>query len=531
MFADKHKGFVWNNKRSWLILAVLVFWSLCSVSSVSAQNAENNEAVRPTLLENDVKVCPEEAVTVSWPDTVKAGIQSRFILETSMPSNTIASVNHEIWEGETNITIYESATFAHIKETPGSYLIKTLVTTNLGCTYVHQKQVWVYNRVVTYIGPRSDEYQLAAQSFQSDEITLQEVVISTDGLQLEDTAWNLLANRAYTLQHTDVLLIDSQALWLFLSALPKLQETAGLTLIDQEVIVIASINQSAFRRLIATYHSIVGIKELSVIPRNNLGSLLSWLLLDKDPIASGIAKKFSIERTGQGRRLVLSSVVDSLLSNGLPLNRLLLILLVPVLVLTVTIFRQVVWFSTYWTFNALFIAFAIHMLGVQTVLVLLWIAFVVVRLVAWFTKKIYLLSGSRVALTIALYTVLIVAVMGFDVAYYNQTLMQTWWSGITSIFPIYYVLITWSSLFKDRGSIFSRKWWTKLFQYAVVLTVLVAFIRWNRLHNVLLWYPELIIIACLLIVLVGRFTWLQVTEYVRFMPLIAWSIREEEEEE
>jgi len=514
-----------NNKRSWMLLWVCLIIGLSVLFPVVAQND-----VRPALLENDIKVCPEETITVSWPETVKNAIQARFQLETSMPSNNIVTVNHEIREGEDNITIYETASFTHTKESRWNYLIKTLVTTKSWCTYVTQKTVGTYDKVITYIGPGSDEFQLASQSFQSTWTYLDAVIVELEWLQLEEEAKNLLSKNVYSIQNADILLIDSQTLWVFLSTVPQLQETVGLTLLDQDVFVISSINQSAFRRLVATYHSIVWIKELSVIPRNNVGSLLSWLLLGKDPVELGIAKKFSIDRGWQWRWLVVSSIVDKLLSNGVPLNWLLLILLIPVLVLSVTVFRQVIWFSTYGTFNALFIAFALHLLWLYSVLVLLLAALVVVRVISLFTNKVYLLSGSRIALTIALYTILILWILVVDMVYFDNTITQSWGVSWMTIFPIYYVLITGSSLFKDRGSIFSRKRWTKLLQYAIVLWVLLVLIRWNWLHNLLLWYPELIILACILTVIVWRFTWLQVTEYLRFMPLISWTLSEEEEE-
>jgi hypothetical protein len=42
-------------------------------------------------------------------------------------------------------------------------------------------------------------------------------------------------------------------------------------------------------------------------------------------------------------------------------------------------------------------------------------------------------------------------------------------------------------------------------------------------------YPELLLVILLAIIIVGRFTWLQLFELIRFMPLIRKHLEDEEE--
>jgi len=56
-------------------------------------------------------------------------------------------------------------------------------------------------------------------------------------------------------------------------------------------------------------------------------------------------------------------------------------------------------------------------------------------------------------------------------------------------------------------------------------------VRRDLMQNIMLWYPELILLILFLNIVVGRFTWLQIKEYARFAPLIRYNLESEVEEE
>ena len=99
------------------------------------------------------------------------------------------------------------------------------------------------------------------------------------------------------------------------------------------------------------------------------------------------------------------------------------------------------------------------------------------------------------------------------------------------IFLMMYMLIISGVLFKDSQKIFTKKRLYKILQFSVVILTIFSLLRFDSLHNLLLWYPELVLAIMFLILLVGRYTWLQVTEYFRFAPLIARTMSDHEEEE
>ncbi|MBU0626799.1 hypothetical protein KKG31_01430 [Patescibacteria group bacterium] len=57
-------------------------------------------------------------------------------------------------------------------------------------------------------------------------------------------------------------------------------------------------------------------------------------------------------------------------------------------------------------------------------------------------------------------------------------------------------------------------------EFLIISFCIYALISWTGFKHLLLSYPEFIILALVLNIVVGRFTGLQLLEYLRFMPLI-----------
>jgi len=65
----------------------------------------------------------------------------------------------------------------------------------------------------------------------------------------------------------------------------------------------------------------------------------------------------------------------------------------------------------------------------------------------------------------------------------------------------------------------------------IVSAVVYGILSWDVLKQFLLSYPEIILIIFLLNIFVGRFTGLQLLEYIRFIPLLEKESENEIEEE
>jgi len=485
----------------------------------------------PTLLESDVRSCEEHEMDLSWPKVVKKEKEITYSVKSSVPWSEVASIVHEIRNWSDVITTYESSKWTHAFSEKWRFLVKTLLTTNDWCTYVAQESVEVYDRVFLYIGPWSDEYGFVKDSLQQDDVHLWTIKIVWDSLQQQDQVVETLIDNKDLIESSDVLFIDSQALWVVLWALPDVEKFVPIDLWNANVYVLSSINQSAFRRLIATYRSLVWLKEINVIPQNNVSSLVSALLLDKNPEELWMVKKFRTDTGSSSNWLIVSNLVDKLLRSEMPLQFLVFLLLVPIIVLVITFFRQVVWFTIFGVASTLLIAVAITTIWtIPTVIIISawWLAVLTTNMI---TERVYVLVTPKIALQTSIFSLLLIVLFVIQHRYWFEILDNQLLSNPYLIFLIFYCLIASSAIFKNPWTLFKKKWFIWVIQWSLVVLTIVWILRWSWLHNVLLGYPELVILALLCLFIVWRYTWLQVTEYFRFMPLIVWSMKDHEEEE
>lgn len=503
---------------------------LCAIISIGIFPSHAQEQAIPTLLENDVRTCPEYDVSIVWGIVSKVWQQTPYAVESTVPAGEIATINHEIWSWPDIITVYETSTANHVFDEQWSFLMKTLLTTRTWCTYVAQETVNVYNDIFLYIWPGSDEYDLVKNTMQQESTYLGKITIAGDSLLQQDEVVSLLVENKFLIESADMLMIDSQALWVVLWSLPEVERVVPLTVDGENVYVLSSINQSAFRRLVATYRSIVWLKSINVVPQNSVWSLVSALLLDKNPKELWLVKTFTTETFWSKKWLVLSHFVNSLLIYGMPLQFLVFLLLIPVVVLVITIYRQVVWFTIFGVSASLLLWLAVYSLGTLPTIILLalwWISIIANEAII---KRVFVLSTPKIAITYTLYVLLLLMIFVLQYKYWFEIFSLSELTNPYAIFIVMYMMVASKSIFKDASSILRKKRLYGLIQGSVVIFSIVLLFRWNWLHNVLLGYPETIVAVLVCIFLVWRYTWLQVTEYIRFMPLISRTLNEHEEE-
>ena len=421
------------------------------------------------------------------------------------------------------------ANFAYNFTTLWSYdLQATMILVN-GCTYTTQTTIDVHTSLITYIGPESEEITLGHEWLTNSGTAIHEIVIKDISSLRSEQLTALLVEHAYYVQHADTLLLDGEVIGPLFEMLDTLQQLVGLELEDIQLYVLASINQSAFRRMIATYRDLLGVDKISVIPRQYIGSLLTSLLLQKNPEQLSFVKTYNVGLASSNKFLPISYIVDYLLYNDFPIGALLFILLLPILVVLVSLFRQVIGLSVFGVFYPLFFAFSLHILWIIPTIIFFVAAFITTMLLWVFTKRIYLLYSAKIALMVVLYCLVTLiclrAVHVIDPSLIDFGLFQNYYF----LFPFLLLLVVGSRVFTEQFYLFDRGRWIWLLEFVLVSMVMYWAISSQYLQNALLGLPEISLICLVLIILIGRFTGLQLLEYVRFMPLIKHYFEEEEE--
>ncbi|USN55604.1 MAG: hypothetical protein H6765_03280 [Candidatus Peribacteria bacterium] len=475
--------------------------------------------------DEDLELCPPNQFELLGARQVKRGVAEQYQISSTQSLSGSYAYTYEVWRDGENVQLSEEQVLNYSFPSSGSTVIKWIATSTGGCVYSLEEKIEVYESIVTYIGPVSPELQLAVSRIGNSQLLVKEITIADTASISEQ----LLENRYY-IQHADKLLLNSSQLGSLLEQLDMLNQFAPIDMTSMDIYAISKVNQSAFRRLAARYHALLNTAEIHVVPSQYISSLISDILLDNNALHQPYIKTFSASLNDGRRYMLLSYGIDYLLFNGFPLSTLTLILLLPFLALLISIFRQVVGFSVFGVFNPLLFAVSLHVLGVTPTIILFVTAFLATAILKLLTQKLYLLYSAKISLLIVIYVVLIIGFFWLDHSYFGQQINFSDFQEIDALFPILFILAVGKQVFSEQFHLFDAGWWIGLLEFFVVSYVIYVAFTTVWLQNLFLGYPELLLLIFVLNIIVGRFSGLQLVEYVRFMPLIKQYLRDEEEE-
>jgi len=231
-------------------------------------------------------------------------------------------------------------------------------------------------------------------------------------------------------------------------------------------------------------------------------------------ISSG-AEKFSVFAP-------LSFLVNYLISHGIPASVILLVLLLPAIATLVAFFKQVVGLTTFGVYTPSVLTLSFLAIGLKLGL----IVFIVVVFTSVLTRKVI----KRYRLS---YTPRLAIILSFvSLAIFAAIVLLTWLAPLgdyhrvtsliaTSIFPML-IMSTLAEKFvsiqTEKGSYSAIRLLLEVMFVSVACYFVVG--KWKYLHTLVLSTPEIIFFFIFVDVLLGRFTGLRLTEYIRFHDVI-----------
>jgi DNA integrity scanning protein DisA with diadenylate cyclase activity len=126
---------------------------------------------------------------------------------------------------------------------------------------------------------------------------------------------------------------------------------------------------------------------------------------------------------------------------------------------------------------------------------------------------------------------MIVLILGLDKILNTNMIDFSVFNNWLVIFPIIFLIVVADKVFYEWFKIQSKTRIISFIEFLIVSAVVYWILSRDGLKQLLLSYPEFIIIIFILNILVGRFTWLQLLEYFRFIPLLEKESNSEIEEE
>lgn len=278
-----------------------------------------------------------------------------------------------------------------------------------------------------------------------------------------------------------------------------------------------------FSKLIIPYVKWLNENNLYVYDSDSFFDLFDkiyqWENLDK-------RKLLSISNVSDKIYFPLSYFVNKLIEFGLDIQILWTMFLVVFWTLVVAFFRQIIWFSVFWVYTPLLFSILFSIYGFEVSLILFLISVCASILTNIFTKKVYILSSAKIALTYIFYMILSVLVIWFLTNYYLLNLSFVNSSAILYFFVM--PLVT-KSLIRENTKLFSKTFLLFILEFLFVSFVIIQILNFEFLKYILIAYPDILWIFIISAIFIGRFSGLQVLEYIRFAPLLKKHFQEEEE--
>lgn len=211
----------------------------------------------------------------------------------------------------------------------------------------------------------------------------------------------------------------------------------------------------------------------------------------------------------------MSYLIQYMITNGVPENTILLILMLPIVATIISFARQILGIKAFGIYTPLIITFAFLATGIKYGIAIFVIVLVIGTLMRFILNRFRLLYLPKMAIifiTIAL-SMLILFLSG---AYFQKTGLIA-----VSIFPILIIIILTEKFIAAQIKRGNRTAIILTLETLIISIVCYFVTSWTLLQKITLSYFIWIIIATIILnILLGKWTGLRLTEYLRFKEVI-----------
>lgn len=328
---------------------------------------------------------------------------------------------------------------------------------------------------------------------------------------------DLFVNK-YILNVSDYIIIDQTYITPFLLQLWDLKRNYN----NKKFIFLVSSFKWFFSRIIIPY--------IKWLDKNNI------YVYNKERFPEVFAKIYQWLQLNQKESLAMSNIwnklyfplsycVNKLIENDFNIEILWVVLLTLLWTIIVAFFRQIIWFSVFWVYTPLILSILIITLWYKIVILLFFISIISSLITYFITKKVYILYSAKVSLNYIVYIILSIVFIWLFVNYIPFTLSKI---NFSVILPFFIMPMLTKNLIKEDTNIFSKQFIFFIAEFIFIVSVLLFIFKITLLKYILIAYPDILWILAITIVLIWRFTWLQLLEYIRFYPLIKKELYDEE---
>ena len=210
----------------------------------------------------------------------------------------------------------------------------------------------------------------------------------------------------------------------------------------------------------------------------------------------------------------LHPLIQFSLEQGIPLETLRFLLLLPFVVTLIAFFRQVVGIKAFGIYTPTLIVFSFLAIGIKYGVAIYISVILISTLVRFILKRFRLLSLSRIAITLT-----IVSFGLFSILLFGASIQRTGFAAV-SIVPLI-IMIVLSEKFISTQMEKNTKIALLISLQTLIISILTLYlVQTSFLTQLLLAHPWIILLTIPLNIFFGRWTGLRLSEYIRFRSLL-----------
>jgi len=287
---------------------------------------------------------------------------------------------------------------------------------------------------------------------------------------------------------------------------------------DKTIVVISDKNLKTVGRIMQSNFDIILPKQIVLAREYELRNLIRSESAERflEDLASSVSeyKVVNAETRRVGIWNFISYLVNFMIAQGIPSNTIVLLLMLPVIATIIALLKQVVGITTFGLYTPAIITLSFLALGLKFGLSILIIIIFTGAILRKALDSVRLLHIPRIAIVFTISTLILLLMLAFG-TYLNVSELAS-----IAVFP----MLMMTTLAEKFVSAQSGKGFyaASLLMFETTLVSLICYwvVEWQYLQNLMLSYPEIILLLIFVNFALGRWSGLRVFEYIRFREVM-----------
>jgi len=399
-------------------------------------------------------------------------------------------------------------------------------------TLVSTKEIFVYDtRALMIVDEKTqDEINLIVDQAKEQGVALQVLSpsVAEETFSSEDALVKLISENSQYVKNSDIILFYTKSLrglQAFTQYFQSLNDTDKELIRNKFFTVITSGNIPLVTHGVYQNYKIISPSYILLTRPEALVPILSIKKIgdiETSLFGRGVEFVHVDDSSSKNGWFFLTTLVNYFIEKGVPADSVYLILIIPFLSFLIIFFRNVVGINTFGVFTPIIVTIAFYILGLPLGLLTFFLAVVVSQIIKYLFDKVELLNLSKVGLNLSFISISFLFLIAL-VLKFNLSLSLT-----GAIFPML-VMTTLSEKFMEaKLETGLRSAFFGVLETLFVVLLSYYLMVWTAFNNLLISWPEIVLFPIFLMFLLGKFTGLRVSEYIRFRSLFLNHTGEEE---